>query len=70
MTDLDTRRKIETTLKSFSSGNISQNFLALYGALGYNTSRQNPFVKKTAAEFEDNFSHCILPDVFIIYKSN
>jgi len=57
MTDQDTKRKIETALKSFSSGNISQSSLALFATLGYNTTRQNPFVKKTIAEFEENFGH-------------
>lgn len=47
MTDLDTRRKIETTLKLFSSGHIFQSSLALFAASVYNTSRQNPFIKKT-----------------------
>jgi hypothetical protein len=59
MTDQDklVRKEIESTLKSFSSGNISQNALSLFDALGYNTNRQNPFIKKTSAEFEENFGH-------------
>jgi len=57
MTDQDIKRNIETALKSFSSGSFSKNALALFGALGYNTARQNPFVHKTTAEFEENFGH-------------
>jgi len=59
MTDQDiiARKQIETTLKSFSSGSFSKNALALFDALGYNTSRQNPFVHKTTAAFEENFGH-------------
>ena len=51
------RQQIETALKSFSSGSFSKNALALFAALGYNTTRQNPFVAKTSAEFEENFGH-------------
>ena len=57
MTDQDVKRDIETALKSFSSGSFSKNAIALFGALGYNTSRQNPFVNKTTVEFEENFGH-------------
>jgi len=57
MADLDTRRKIESTLKSFSSQTLSKDTLALFTALGYNTTRQNPFIKKTKEEFEENFGH-------------
>jgi type I restriction-modification system DNA methylase subunit len=66
MTDQDilVKRKIESTLKSFSSGSISQSSLALFAALGYNTTRQNPFDKKTAAEFEDNFGHAFVEKNF------
>ena len=64
MTDLDTKQKIETALKSFSSGNPSKSTLALFTALGYNTSRQNPFVKKTTAEFEDHFGHAFAEKKF------
>ncbi|HNZ65599.1 MAG TPA: TaqI-like C-terminal specificity domain-containing protein [Smithellaceae bacterium] len=57
MTDQDIKRNIDASLKSFSSGSFSKNALALFGTLGYNTSRQNPFAHKTTAEFEDNFGH-------------
>lgn len=55
MTDLDIRRKIETTLKSFSSGNFSNNALVLFGALGYNTDRQAPLDKPDYANFKETF---------------
>lgn len=57
MTDQDMKRKIESTLKSFSSQTFSKSALALFAALGYNTTRQNPFVQKTKEEFEENFGH-------------
>lgn len=59
MTDQDKRakREIDSALQAFSTGNLSQNALSLFTALGYNTQRQNPFVQKTSSEFEENFGH-------------
>lgn len=57
MTDLDLKRKIEFTLKAFATDGISQSALSLFDALGYNTNRQNPFLQKTSAAFEENFGH-------------
>jgi very-short-patch-repair endonuclease len=59
MTDQDIRikREIDSALQAFSTGNLSQSALSLFAALGYNTQRQNPFVQKTSAEFEENFGH-------------
>jgi len=51
------RKQIETTLKSFSSVSFSKSALSLFAALGYNTNRQDPFLKKSSAEFEENFGH-------------
>ena len=45
MTDLETKHKIEAALKTFSLGNLSENALALFSVLGYNTDRQAPLDK-------------------------
>ena len=64
--DILSRKQIETALKLFSSGNFSQSSLALFVAPVYNTSRQNPFIKKTTLEFEDTFGHAQPESIWLI----
>jgi len=55
MTDLETKHKIEAALKTFSLGNLSENALALFSVLGYNTDRQAPLDKPNYANFKETF---------------
>ncbi|MGK5092033.1 hypothetical protein WDW89_08490 [Deltaproteobacteria bacterium TL4] len=56
MTDKEKlERSIQSTLKAFANKEVSQNALALFSTLGYNTERQNPFPQKTWSFFKDSF---------------
>jgi len=55
MTPEETKKKIESALLSFASGNLSENGLRLFETLGYITERQAPLDKPTFEEFEEAF---------------
>jgi len=55
---VDTKRKIEDSLKEFSSGKLRENAIALFNTLGYKTSRQaaldNPDFTSFKSSYIDN----------------
>ena len=53
--DKDLKLAIQSSIKAFADGYISGNALALFSTLGYNTERQNSFVKKTYQTFKESF---------------
>jgi type I restriction-modification system DNA methylase subunit len=55
MTDKEQKLIIQTALKALRQPNFSQQALALFAALGYNTSRQSPFPQKTYTCFKESF---------------
>ena len=55
MANIDLKSSIQSSIKLFANGDISENTLALFSTLGYNTDRQNPFIKKTYQTFKDSF---------------
>lgn len=55
MANLDVKKKIITSLGSFSTGQLSANALNLFQTLGYSTERQAPFDKPNYATFKDSF---------------
>ncbi|OQX00902.1 MAG: hypothetical protein BWK80_61005, partial [Desulfobacteraceae bacterium IS3] len=55
MNNTEAKSAIQTAVKAFSEGNVSDNAIYLFKTLGYNTDRQNPFEEKTFACFKDSF---------------
>ena len=55
MTTEDIKSEIKHSLIAFESGNLTQNALKLFQALGYVTERQAPLHKTTFAEFKDTY---------------
>ncbi len=55
MNDKDIKIKIQSSIKAFSEGNVSENSLALFSTLGYIIDRQNPFTEKTYKFFKESF---------------
>ncbi len=55
MAAVDTKQKINQTIRSFSQGNLTENALKLFQALGYNTELNAPLTKPTYPEFKDAF---------------
>ena len=51
----ETKRRIETAIKAFSKGNLTQNALDLFQTLGYTTDRQASLAKPTYAQFKELF---------------
>ncbi len=49
MAQINNKQNIQSALAAFKTGNLSQNAIALFDALGYNTTRQQPFEQKTYA---------------------
>ncbi|MFA4909973.1 MAG: Eco57I restriction-modification methylase domain-containing protein [Desulfobacteria bacterium] len=48
---------IQSSVMTFTNGDLSTNALSLFSTLGYNTDRQNPFSEKTYRFFKDSFFH-------------
>ncbi|MFH2108540.1 MAG: N-6 DNA methylase [Chrysiogenia bacterium] len=55
MTDKEVKLLIQSAIKSFASGNLSDQSISLFKTLGYNTERQNPFTQKTFVFFKESF---------------
>lgn len=55
MASIDLRYIIQSALAAFKSGSLSQNSITLFNALGYNTTRQQPFEQKTWAYFKEYY---------------
>ena len=55
MAQIDNKQNIQSALEGFKSGSLSQNAITLFNALGYNTTRQQPFEQKTYAYFNDYY---------------
>jgi hypothetical protein len=55
MNEIELKHSIESSIKAFLSGSISQNALNLFAKLGYKTDRQNPFIEKTYRFFKESF---------------
>lgn len=55
MNEIELKHSIESSIRAFLSGSISQNALNLFATLGYKTDRQNPFIEKTYRFFKDSF---------------
>jgi adenine-specific DNA-methyltransferase len=53
---IETKKKIEKCLKSFSQGSLTQNSLNLFATLGYNTQRQALFDKPHYPAFKTAFA--------------
>jgi len=52
---VEIKSKIQEAIKSFNNGTISNCAIQLFSDLGYNTSRQSPFVEKTFKYFKKCF---------------
>ncbi len=55
MAQTHSKQKIQSALAAFQTGNLSQNAIALFETLGYNTTRQQPFEQKTYAYFNEYY---------------
>lgn len=55
MNEIELKHSIESSIRAFLSGSISQNALNLFAKLGYKTDRQNPFIEKTYRFFKESF---------------
>ena len=55
MAQIDSKQNIQSALAAFKTGSLSQNAITLFDALGYNTTRQQPFQQKTWAYFNDYY---------------
>ncbi len=55
MTQINSKLNIQSALAAFKSGSLSQNAIALFDALGYNTTRQQPFEQTTYAFFKEYY---------------
>ena len=55
MNDIELKTAIQTAIRSFSSESLTKQAITLFEILGYNTSRQAPFVNKDYVEFKDNY---------------
>lgn len=55
MNEIELKHSIESSIRAFLSGSISQNALNLFAKLGYKTDRQNPFIEKTYCFFKESF---------------
>lgn len=49
------KQKIENSIKSFQTGNLTLNCINLFKELGYNTERQLPLENKSFSEFDEAF---------------
>lgn len=55
MAQINSKQNIQSALAAFKTGNLSQNAIALFDALDYNTIRQQPFEQKTYAYFKEYY---------------
>ena len=55
MTDKEVKLAIQSAIKSFAAGNLTDQAISLFKRIGYNTERQNPFTQKNFAFFKDSF---------------
>jgi hypothetical protein len=55
MTDKEVKLAIQSAIKSFAAGNLTDQAISLFKKIGYNTERQNPFTQKNFAFFKDSF---------------
>jgi len=55
MNEIELKHSIESSIKAFLSGSISQNALNLFAKLGYKTDRQSSFIEKTYRFFKESF---------------
>ena len=55
MNENELKHSIESSIRAFLSGSISQNALNLFAKLGYKTDRQNPFIEKSYHFFKESF---------------
>jgi hypothetical protein len=55
MASADLKHSIKSALADFQARNLSQNAIALFDALGYNVTRQQPFEQKTYAYFNEYY---------------
>lgn len=55
MTEKEIKQAIQSALKGFSSGALTDKATDLFKTLGYNTERQNPFTRKSYAYFKESF---------------
>ncbi len=55
MAQINSKQNIQSALAAFKTGNLSQNAIALFDALDYNTIRQQPFEQKTYAFFKEYY---------------
>ncbi len=51
----DKRSEIESALKSFVSGDLTKNSLALFETLGYTTDRRSPLDKPSFFQFRESY---------------
>ena len=49
------KNEIQDLILKFSQGNLSENALTLFQALGYATDRQSPFAEKTFNCFKESY---------------
>ena len=52
---LEQSKEIETALKSFAAGNLTENALGLFETLGYNTARRANFDRPSFLYFKENY---------------
>lgn len=55
MAQINSKQNIQSALAAFQTGNLSQNAIALFDALDYNTIRQQPFEQNTYAYFKEYY---------------
>jgi adenine-specific DNA-methyltransferase len=57
---IEIKKSIQEAIQQFKTGNITDNAIALFNCLGYNTDRQSPLSKPTFDTFRDSFiaDHC------------
>lgn len=53
--DKNIKYSIQSTIKNFSKNNLTDQSIELFSTLGYKTTRQNPFARKTYQEFQEYF---------------
>jgi len=56
MTEQEIKQQIQTAIKSFTGGNLTENSFSLFSVLGYDTSRRMPLEPKTYNSFKNAFS--------------
>jgi hypothetical protein len=55
MNDKELKQAIQSAVKSFASGNLTDQSISFFQTIGYDTKLQNPFTDKTFAFFKDSF---------------